>query len=234
VNSAVYYIEKRPEEDGRNVIVSLADGVDVFGRDWNARTAVQEYGGSPAGMLGIFSLISFSFILVVHDNIVLFSNFSDGQVYKVDLLHLVSPMPVTGKENYRFADFACHPHSPSLVVCILEDHTKPAPDQVMNSLVCLNTLLSEDPISLVSGSDFYSSPRFNVDGTLLAWTEWAHPDMPWDGFVFLSGPLHDGGIDFHINQRTNFRCCSRRKQRPSSVGSTSIAKAPRRGTSISR
>ncbi|KAJ7151206.1 alpha/beta-hydrolase [Mycena filopes] len=166
VTSALYYIQKRPEEDGRNVIVGVADGLDVFGREWNARTAVHEYGGAPA---------------VVHDNIVLFSNLSDGQVYKVDLLNRSSPTSVTRKANCRFAEFACLPGAPNLVVCILEDHTKPAPEDVVNSLVYLDTQSSVDPVTLVSGSDFYSSPRFNSDGTLLAWTEWAHPDMPWDG-----------------------------------------------------
>ena len=53
----------------------------------------------------------------------------------------------------------------------MEDHTEPSPDCVVNSLVCFNTLISEDPVTLTAGSDFYSSPRFNTDGTLLAWTE---------------------------------------------------------------
>jgi hypothetical protein len=122
----------------------------------------------------------------VHDNIAIFSNFSDGQVYKVDLVHRTSPIPITEKNNYRFADFACHPQAPNLVVCILEDHTKSAPADVVNSLVCLNASSLQDPVVLVSGSDFYASPRFNDDGTLLAWTEWSHPDMPWDGSVYFS------------------------------------------------
>ncbi|KAJ7135953.1 Alpha/Beta hydrolase protein [Mycena epipterygia] len=166
VTSDIYYIEKRPDEDGRNVIVGLADGLDIFGRDWNARTAVQEYGGAPA---------------IVHDNIILFSNFDDGQVYQVNLVQRTSPTPITAKDNYRFADFSIHPRAPNLVVCILEDHMKPAPNDVVTSLVCLNAHSSENPTTLISGSDFYSTPRFNADGTLLAWTEWSHPDMPWDG-----------------------------------------------------
>ncbi|KAJ6620460.1 alpha beta-hydrolase [Mycena sp. CBHHK59/15] len=166
VTSAIYYVEKRPEEGGRNVIVGLADGLDLFGRDWDARTTVHEYGGAP---------------VVARDNIVLFSNLSDGQVYKVDLVRRSPPAKITASDNARFADFAIHPHAPNLVVCILEDHTNPAPEDVVNTLVLLDTNSSEDPMTLISGSDFYASPRFNADGTLLAWTQWAHPDMPWDG-----------------------------------------------------
>ncbi|KAJ7473908.1 alpha/beta-hydrolase [Mycena galericulata] len=170
VTSAVYRIEKRPEEDGRNVIVSVADNLDVFGQEWNARTAVHEYGGAAA---------------IVHNNIILFSNLGYGQVYKVNLAPRSAPIRITGQDEFRFADFTIHPAEPNLVVCISEDHTKPAPKDVLNSLVCLNTNSAEDPVALLSGSDFYSSPRFNADGTVLAWTEWMHPDMPWDGFSSL-------------------------------------------------
>ncbi|KAJ7622081.1 alpha/beta-hydrolase, partial [Roridomyces roridus] len=168
VTSAIYYIEKRPEEGGRNVIVSLSEGVDVIGRDWNARTVVQEYGGAPAA---------------VHRNVLVFSNLGDGQVYTTDLLARTSPTVVTNARACRFADFAYHPRLSNYVVCIAEDHTKPEPENIVTTLVCVNLAAGTDtpPGVLFSGADFYSSPRFNSDGTLLAWVEWEHPDMPWDG-----------------------------------------------------
>ncbi|KAJ7096672.1 alpha/beta-hydrolase [Mycena belliarum] len=192
LTSAIYYLDKRPEEGGRNVIVALANGSDVFGEGWNARTAVQEYGGAPAN---------------VYDDVCLFSNFSDGQVYKVDLKRGSSPTPITGKDNYRFADFACHPESPNFIVCILEDHTNPAPKDVVNSLVWLDAARTRDPTTLISGSDFYANPRFNADGTLLAWTEWSHPDMPWDGEqVFVAAvDMTDGQLALAPNRLAKFR-----------------------------
>ena len=50
------------------------------------------------------------------------------------------------------------------------------------------------PQKLVQGSDFYMQPTFSPDGNLLAWIEWDHPNMPWDGTRLCIGKLekHDG------------------------------------------
>jgi dipeptidyl aminopeptidase/acylaminoacyl peptidase len=37
------------------------------------------------------------------------------------------------------------------------------------------------PSKLVSGSDFYMQPTWHPDGDRIAWIEWDHPAMPWDG-----------------------------------------------------
>ena len=34
---------------------------------------------------------------------------------------------------------------------------------------------------LVTGADFYMQPCWHPHGTLLAWVEWNHPQMPWEG-----------------------------------------------------
>ena len=86
----------------------------------------------------------------------------------------------TENENHRFADFTVSPTHPHLLIAILEDHTHPSPSEVETSLVLINT--STKTVSLVvSGADFYASPRFSPDGTYLVWQQWWHPNMPWQG-----------------------------------------------------
>src|SRR5260221_6480421 len=66
----VYWIEMRPSEGGRQVIVrQTSDGqrADVTPREFNARTRVHEYGGGD---------------YAVHDGVVYFSNFCDQALYR--------------------------------------------------------------------------------------------------------------------------------------------------------
>ena len=69
-NRDVYWMESRPGEGGRNVVVlRTPDGAteDVTPQPFNARTRVHEYGG------GDFA---------VHDGTVYFSNFADQRIYR--------------------------------------------------------------------------------------------------------------------------------------------------------
>src|SRR6266478_1206440 len=66
----IYWIEMRPSEGGRQVIVRhTSDGrrADVTPQEFNARTRVHEYGGGD---------------YVAHDGVVYFSNFGDQGLYR--------------------------------------------------------------------------------------------------------------------------------------------------------
>jgi Tol biopolymer transport system component len=78
--------------------------------------------------------------------------------------------------------------------CAREDHSGQA--EAINTVVCVNLKGGDTGKILVSGNDFYSSPRLNPDGSRLSWLTWNHPNMPWDGTELWVGKLTgDGSIN---------------------------------------
>lgn len=83
-------------------------------------------------------------------------------------------------KNYRYARLNVHPKHTHLLAAVLEDHTKPLPADVATTLCIINSK-TQSVTTIVSGADFYAFPSFSPDGTHLAWEQWSHPDMPWEG-----------------------------------------------------
>ncbi len=166
-DSTVYWVEGRPLEQGRYVIVKRTpDGQisDVTPPGYNARTLVHEYGG---GMYW------------VRDEIVYFSNFSDQRLYRQ--APGATPEPITpdppAPRALRYADGRITPDGHWLI-CVRERHEERG---VSNELVALPTDGATPPKIIAEGYDFYAAPRISPDGTKLAWMAWRHPQLPWDG-----------------------------------------------------
>lgn len=161
----IYWIEMRPSEGGRYVVVRrTADGrtSDVTPPGFNARTRVHEYGGG--------SYLS-------RNGTVFFSNFEDQRLYRQAAGG--EPEPITPDAAFRYADAVVDPRRGRLI-CVREDHT--ASDREAINTLCAVPLDGEgDPEVLVAGHDFFSAPRLSPDGSALAWLAWDHPRMPWDG-----------------------------------------------------
>ncbi len=159
----LYWCEFRP--DGRTVLVCLPPGespMDVTPPAYNVRTRVHEYGGGD---------------YLVYGGIVYLSNFDDQRLYRQ--VPGSEPQPFTQLDNMRYAD-AVMDASRNRLIVVREDHTT-GTSQPVNTLVGIRTAGDSDEQVLVSGSDFYSSPCLNPQGTRLAWLSWNHPNMPWDG-----------------------------------------------------
>ncbi|CAA7263866.1 unnamed protein product [Cyclocybe aegerita] len=174
VTSEVYHLESRPSEAGRNVLVHTTSNRDIVGAGWNVRTMVQEYGGAPA---------------IVHDGKAYFSHLKDGRVHRVGVNDGADPEPVTPEDKpYRYACLEPYPGDPHLLVSVLEDHTIDLPAEIVTTLVIIN-ITKKTIHPLVSGADFYAIPKFSPNGKRIAWVQWFHPDMPWEG-----GEVHIGDV----------------------------------------
>ena len=174
----IYWIEMRPTENGRYVIVRRTpDGqtTDVTPAPFNARTRVHEYGGAA---------------FIVNDGVVYFSNFEDQRLYRQTAGS--DPQPITPEGGLRYADSVVDTKRNRLI-CVCEDHTDTETEAV-NALVAVGLAGTDDVQVLVNGNDFYSSPRLSPDGARLAWMTWNHPNMPWDGAELWVGEISADGI----------------------------------------
>lgn len=160
----IYWIERRPQENGRKVIVRRSsDGriADVTPPGFNARTRVHEYGGGD---------------YAVRSGTIVFSNFADQRLYLQ--IENAAPRPVTPTGSLRFADGIIDARRTALF-CVREDHGSGG--EPSNSIVKMALDSENIGTVLASGNDFYSSPRLSPDGSRMAWLTWNHPNMPWDG-----------------------------------------------------
>ena len=165
----VHWVEGRPLEGGRQVICAAEPGTPGFeeltGKDANARTRVHEYGGGSYTLSG---------------DALFYSDFADQRLYRHDggaaTARPVTPDP-PAPAAHRYAD-ACPTPDGRRLVCVRERHHD---GEVTNELVAVPADGGGEPVVLASGRDFYASPRVSPDGRRLAWLEWDHPNMPWDG-----------------------------------------------------
>jgi dipeptidyl aminopeptidase/acylaminoacyl peptidase len=166
----LYWIESRPAEAGRQVLVSApADGgsppADLTPAGFSVRTAVHEYGGR---------------CYCVREGMIAFSNWADQRLWLSR--DGADPIPLTPEPaapgSVRFADPVFSPDG-TWVVAVRETHE--ASGTVLNDLVAVRLdSPGQEPRQLAGGHDFFAAPRFSPDGTRLCWVTWELPEMPWD------------------------------------------------------
>ncbi len=181
----VYWLEGRPREAGRYVLVRRnVDGstTDVNPAPFNARSRVHEYGGG-------------SICLV--EGTAYFSNDKDQRLYRrsgeTDPTPL-TPEPATCESQLRYADGLIDKRR-NLWIGVREDHSDARHRGVnaVNTIVAIDLTRGGPGEILVSGHDFFSSPRLSPGGRRLAWLAWNHPLMPWVGTELWMADVSDGG-----------------------------------------
>ena len=185
----VWWVEGRPDEGGRQVVVSAAHG-DLLPSPWNARTRVHEYGGRcwlplPGTGTGF-----------------VFSEWTDQRMYRLDSTS-AEPRPLTPVPSQpaalRYADPVLSPDGRE-VWCVREHHSgEGTAAKVARAIVGvpLDGTAADDAKAvrvIVSGSQFVAYPTPSPDGSRLAWIAWDHPNMPWDTTQLRVGNLIDGVV----------------------------------------
>ncbi|HEX4082541.1 MAG TPA: prolyl oligopeptidase family serine peptidase, partial [Acidimicrobiales bacterium] len=202
--AALYWLESRPDDGGRQVLVRAEPGgrpEDVSPAGTSLRSRVHEYGG------GAYCLLPAAGSVAYVDQ-------ADQRVYRLDPGRppvALTPLPPAGTE-WRHGDL-----SPAgrWVLAVREALVG---DTVRRALVAVDTVpadtaldtapadpaLGGDPgevvrpegvTVLVDSRDFFAAPRAypDVDGdpttATMAWVSWDHPDMSWDASELWVGDL---------------------------------------------
>jgi len=171
IGDATTWLERRPQEGGRSVVVRSglgAEPVDVTPPGASVRTLVHEYGGGSYAFDGATTY---------------FVNLEDQRLYRQELdgsPTAITPEPATHR-GLRYADMSVSPDS-RWIASVHERHRDEGVP--VNELVVIaadGSVMS----TLASGRDFYAFPRWSPDGARIAFIAWDFPRMPWDGTELL-------------------------------------------------
>jgi dipeptidyl aminopeptidase/acylaminoacyl peptidase len=175
---SAYWLEARPQEAGRTVLVRrtpAGERQDLTPAPLNVRTRVHEYGG------GAYT---------VGDGVIVAANFADQRLYRIDQEGAPRALTVESAGQLRYADLELD-LARGRVLAVREDHR--ADGEAINSIVAVPLSGGDEGRILIGGHDFFSSPRLSPDGRRFAWLSWDHPNMPWDGTRLWSAEIAANG-----------------------------------------
>jgi dipeptidyl aminopeptidase/acylaminoacyl peptidase len=181
---AVWWLEGRPAEDGRVVLVRAGherEPRDVVPTGFDVRTAVHEYGGGA---------------YCIHEGTAFVSNSADQRLWRVEPGgQPVAVTPAVEGRGHRYADGRVT-RDGGIWVGVRERHAESGRvSDVVNELVAVPTDGSAEPRIITGGRDFYSNPRISPDGSRLCFLAWDLPWMPWDGCeLFIADLATDGEL----------------------------------------
>ena len=171
----LWWSETRPAAKGRTVLMRRgADGSvrEMTPPEANVRTRVHSYGGAAWW---------------AENGVCIYSDDSDFRLRRLGPGD-GEPVALTPERPDRAALYADGRLSADgqWFVCVRELPTGP---EHVNEIVCVATDGSGREEIAISGADFYTDPRPSPCGRWLAWLQWNHPNMPWDGCELHVGRL---------------------------------------------
>jgi dipeptidyl aminopeptidase/acylaminoacyl peptidase len=171
----VYWQENRPQDNGRCVVVRGPSAnlgpQDVIEQPYSARTRVHEYGG------GAWT-VSRGTVYFSNDRDLGSDRKPDRRLYRQER-GAARPTPMTPDGEWRYADGIID-RLRNRWIGVREDHSAGNRQAPENTIVAVDLDGAGNAGKvLISGHDFFSSPRLSPDGRRLAWLAWDHPFMPW-------------------------------------------------------
>ncbi len=171
----LWWSETRPAAKGRTMLVRRgADGSvrEMTPPEANVRSRVHSYGGAAWW---------------VQDGVCVYSDDADFRLRRLGPGDSEPEVltPEGPDRGYLYADGRFSADGQRFV-CVRE---RPVEPEHVNEIVCVALDGSGRLDVAVSGADFYSDPRPSPCGRRLAWLQWNHPNMPWDGCELHVGRL---------------------------------------------
>jgi len=189
VDGRSYWLESRPLEKGRNVLVQYCPKngrKDLTPAPLSVRSKAHEYGGGS---------------YLVNGDMVYFVLAEDQRIYRMKL-DSTWPEAITPENNSRYADLFLDKKRNRLI-CIEEDdsgHEQGAEARARIIAIKLQKPLDTAPEVLQEGADFYSNPALNANGSKLSFLRWHHPNLPWDATELCLADLNTQGEVTGITQ----------------------------------
>ncbi|HSU35220.1 MAG TPA: prolyl oligopeptidase family serine peptidase [Propionibacteriaceae bacterium] len=169
----LYWLESYADQGGRTTLwrrpLDGGPAVEVTPGSAYLRNRVHEYGGGE---------------YAVRSGVIVYTELSDGRIHRIENGR---DQPITPRSPFHYGDLRVHPDR-GLVLAVREDHS--GGGEPVNTIVALDLAgpNAAGGTVLCSGADFYSTPELSQSGRL-AWTQWDHPNMPWDSAVIMVGNL---------------------------------------------
>ncbi len=169
----VYWIESRPAESGRFVLMRQRgdeEPHEVLPRNFSVRNCLHEYGGGACA---------------VRHGVVVFVSGNDGRLYR--FREGTRPVALTPRDDGRYGDLSFDP---------IRRRVYAVRERDRDEIVAVR-LDGKGVTTLVSGADFYAAPRVSPDGKKLAWITWQSPNMPWDETTLWTGAIKGDRVLTH-------------------------------------
>ena len=182
----IFWIEAHPDRPEHHALATQdQSGLTPSGHD--IATTVHEYGGK---------------CFAVSGNRFIYSNKKDSGIYVLSIEDDGELQPLTAGSGpssvqFAYADFEVFDNNSRMLV-VREKKFSGRENENTIAYIALDSSQPVEPLDIVTGADFFASPKVSPDGKRLAWLAWDHPDMPWDAARLMLADIEIKGENVEV------------------------------------